>query len=67
MSDTRRNVRQRREYLYRKSLEGKDRAVYEHKQKIKEAIRGRWIDRGPGPRVVATAASPSFCRFPVLL
>ncbi|GMF16834.1 unnamed protein product [Phytophthora fragariaefolia] len=35
----RRNVRLRREYLYRKGLEGKERALYEHKQQLKEAIR----------------------------
>jgi len=34
----RRNARLRREYLYRKSLEGKERAAYEHKMKVKEAI-----------------------------
>lgn len=35
----RRNVRLRREYLYRKGLEGKERALYDHKQQLKEAIR----------------------------
>jgi U3 small nucleolar ribonucleoprotein protein IMP4 len=35
----RRNVRLRREYLYRKSLEGKEKAIYDRKQKVKEAIR----------------------------
>lgn len=34
----RRNARLRREYLYRKSLEGKEKALYEHKLKVKEAI-----------------------------
>ncbi|XP_028097173.1 U3 small nucleolar ribonucleoprotein protein IMP4 isoform X2 [Camellia sinensis] len=34
----RRNVRLRREYLYRKSLEGKERLLYEKKRKIKEAL-----------------------------
>lgn len=34
----RRNARLRREFLYRKSLEGKERAAYEHKMKVKEAI-----------------------------
>ncbi|KAK9826789.1 hypothetical protein WJX81_000933 [Elliptochloris bilobata] len=34
----RRNARLRREYLYRKSLEGKERAEYERKRKIKEAL-----------------------------
>ncbi|KAF2323775.1 hypothetical protein GH714_036889 [Hevea brasiliensis] len=34
----RRNIRLRREYLYRKSLEGKERVLYEKKRKIKEAL-----------------------------
>ncbi|GLT26078.1 hypothetical protein SLA2020_011650 [Shorea laevis] len=34
----RRNIRLRREYLYRKSLEGKERFLYEKKRKIKEAL-----------------------------
>ncbi|PIA49846.1 hypothetical protein AQUCO_01300532v1 [Aquilegia coerulea] len=34
----RRNIRQRREYLYRKNLEGKERMLYEKKRKIKEAL-----------------------------
>ena len=34
----RRNIRLRREYLYRKSLEGKERAEYEKKRKIKQAL-----------------------------
>ncbi|XP_059629622.1 uncharacterized protein LOC132272504 [Cornus florida] len=34
----RRNVRLRREYLYRKSLEGKERLLFEKKRKIKEAL-----------------------------
>lgn len=34
----RRNIRQRREYLYRKSLEGKEREYYEKKRKIREAL-----------------------------
>lgn len=35
----RRNARLRREYLYRKGLEGKDAAIYEKKKKIKAAIQ----------------------------
>lgn len=35
----RRNVRLRREYLYRKSLEGKERAVYENKKAVRTALR----------------------------
>ncbi len=38
----RRNVRLRREYLYRKGLEGKDRALYERKVQLKEAIRSKY-------------------------
>ncbi|EPS64043.1 hypothetical protein M569_10736 [Genlisea aurea] len=34
----RRNIRLRREYLYRKSLEGKERLLYEKKLKIREAL-----------------------------
>ena len=36
----RRNARLRREYLYRKSLEGKEREEYERKRKIREALEG---------------------------
>ena len=36
----RRNARLRREYLYRKSLEGKERLEYERKRKIREALDG---------------------------
>jgi len=35
---SRRNTRLRREYLYRKSLEGKDKAVYEKKKLVKQAL-----------------------------
>lgn len=35
-----RNARLRREYLYRKSLEGKERVAYERKRKIREALAG---------------------------
>ncbi|KAK6933866.1 Brix domain [Dillenia turbinata] len=35
----RRNQRLRREYLYRKSLEGKERLFYEKKRKIREALQ----------------------------
>lgn len=40
----RRNIRLRREYLYRKSLEGKERQLYEKKRKIREALEGIIID-----------------------
>lgn len=36
----RRNARLRREYLYRKGLEGKERVAYERKRKIREALEG---------------------------
>jgi U3 small nucleolar ribonucleoprotein protein IMP4 len=35
----RRQLRERREYLYRKSLEGQERVIYERKQRIKAALR----------------------------
>ena len=38
----RRNARLRREYLYRKSLEGKEKTTYEKKQKIKNAVAGQY-------------------------
>lgn len=34
----RRNLRLRREYLYRKSLEGKERQHYEKKRRLREAL-----------------------------
>jgi U3 small nucleolar ribonucleoprotein protein IMP4 len=37
-ASTRRQTRLRREYLYRKSLEGKDKAVYEQKRLVKAAL-----------------------------
>ena len=36
----RRNARLRREYLYRKGLEGKEREEYEKKRKIRQALEG---------------------------
>ena len=38
MSSIRRNVRLRQEYLYRKSLEGKEKEAYEQRKRLKEAI-----------------------------
>lgn len=35
----RRQVRMRKEYMYRKSLQGKEAAIYEDKQKVREALR----------------------------
>ena len=37
-SASRRNVRLRREYLYKKSLEGKDRELYDKKERLKSAL-----------------------------
>jgi hypothetical protein len=37
----RRNARLRKEYLYRKSLEGKEKAAYERKRLIKKALEGK--------------------------
>jgi U3 small nucleolar ribonucleoprotein protein IMP4 len=34
-----RNTRLRREYLYRKSLEGREREVYEKRRRIREALQ----------------------------
>jgi hypothetical protein len=56
----RRNARLRKEYLYRKSLEGKEKAAYERKRKIRQARGGCWgsgavlfgLDRGGGDGVV---------------
>lgn len=36
----RRNTRLRREYLYRKNLESKERQIYDRKQRLKEALAG---------------------------
>jgi len=36
----RRNARLRREYLYRKSLEGKEKELYERKERLKKALEG---------------------------
>lgn len=36
----RRNARLRKEYLYRKSLEGKEKELYEKKRKIRQALEG---------------------------
>lgn len=44
----RRNARLRKEFLYRKSLEGKERELYEKKRKIREALEGR-MHFEPGP------------------
>lgn len=36
----RRNARLRKEFLYRKSLEGKEKELYEKKRKIRQALEG---------------------------
>jgi U3 small nucleolar ribonucleoprotein protein IMP4 len=36
----RRNARLRKEYLYRKSLEGKEKELYEKKRMIRQALEG---------------------------
>jgi len=40
----RRQTRLRKEYLYRKSLEGKDKAAYERKRLIRTALQGACMD-----------------------
>ena len=37
----RRQARLRREYLYRKSLEDKERSILERKRKLRDAVEGR--------------------------
>jgi hypothetical protein len=39
----RRNTRLRREYLYRKSLEGTERQLYEKKLKIRQSLAGVFV------------------------
>jgi U3 small nucleolar ribonucleoprotein protein IMP4 len=39
MAEVRRNLRLRREYLYRKSLEGREKDEYERKKRVREALR----------------------------
>jgi hypothetical protein len=36
-------TRLRKEYLYRRSLQGKEREIYEKKRKIREALRGAFV------------------------
>ncbi len=38
----RRAMRLRKEYLYRKSLEGKEKEAFERKKRIKDAMAGRF-------------------------
>ena len=44
----RRNTRLRREYLYRKSLEGTERQLYEKKLKIRQSLAGVFVWLTPG-------------------
>ena len=56
MADVRRNLRLRREYLYRKSLEGAQRQEYERKKRVREALRsGKQVPtelQGDAPRLL---------------
>jgi U3 small nucleolar ribonucleoprotein protein IMP4 len=38
----RRNARLRREYLYKKSLEGKAKEEYDRKERLRAAIQGKY-------------------------
>ena len=38
----RRNTRLRKEYIYRKALEAKDRQIFERKQALKNALAGQF-------------------------
>jgi U3 small nucleolar ribonucleoprotein protein IMP4 len=57
----RRNARLRREYLYRKGLEGKERAEYERKRLIREALAGEKILDGGGRLGLWAAAAAAAC------
>lgn len=57
----RRNVRLRREYLYRKGLEGKERALYEHKQQLKEAIRSAFVHHVETHRIPGRRLTVAMC------
>ena len=39
----RRNTRLRKEYIYRKALEAKDRQIFERKQALKNALAGQFF------------------------
>lgn len=55
----RRNARLRKEYLYRKSLEGKEKELYEKKRKIRQALEGAL--NGPRQRPWHTDAHMQDC------
>ena len=62
MMSSRRNVRLRREYLYRKQLETNDRIVYEKKRKLKQAIEsGNGARLPPAPRLARPALRLCAC------
>ena len=55
----RRQTRLRREYLYRKALEDKEKSVHERKRKLKAALDGVWATQllrhtGNGNETVAS-------------
>jgi hypothetical protein len=58
----RRNARLRKEYLYRKSLEGKEKAAYERKRLIRKALDGEPSGRLLGLVHAQTAALAGSCR-----
>ena len=56
----RRQARERREYLYRKSLEDKERTIYERKRKIQSALDGKIkITAGAGVQLGAGWEDPA--------
>jgi hypothetical protein len=52
----RRNARLRKEYLYRKSLEGKEKATYERKRLVRKALDGEYYGHLLGLVHTLTAA-----------
>jgi hypothetical protein len=56
----RRNIRLRKEYLYRKSLEGKEKEQYERKRQIRTALEGTGIIASLIPVRIMTS-SPCAC------
>ena len=54
----RRNARLRREYIYRKSLEGKERVQYERKRLIREALDGAPHEGGAASPALASPPRP---------
>jgi U3 small nucleolar ribonucleoprotein protein IMP4 len=54
----RRNARLRKEYLYRKSLEGKEKATYERKRAVRKALDG---ECAPGWWGLLPRALPPSC------